>query len=183
MLIIEGSGSGKTNALRNIISRQPDIDKIYLYAKDPHKAKHQLLFNNRQGAALKYFNDFKTFIEYLNDIDDIYENNKEYNANKKPKVLIVFGDTIADILSNEKHNPIVTELFIRGEKLNISLVCITKSYFVVPKNIRLNSAHCFIMKALNKEELQKFAFNRSSDIDFEDFMNLYKNLLQNHILF
>ena len=89
----------------------------------------------------------------MNDIDGIYENNKEYNANKKPKVLIVFNDMIADILSNENDNPIVAELFIRGEKLNIFFVFITKSYFVIPKNIRPNSAHCFIMKVLNKEEL------------------------------
>ena len=90
------------------------------------------------------------------------------------KVLIVFDDMIADMLSNKKLNPIVTELFIRGRKLNISLVFITQSYFAVPKNIRLNSTHYFIMKIPNKQELQQIAFNHSSDIDFKDFMNLYK---------
>ena len=81
---------------------------------------------------------------------------------------------IADMLSNKKLNPIVTELFIRGRKLNISLVFITQSYFAVPKNIRLNSTHYFVMKIPNKRELVHIAFNHSSDIDFQGFMNLYK---------
>ena len=71
-------------------------------------------------------------------------------------------------------NAIITKLFIKGRKLNISLVFITQSYFAVPKNIRLNSTHYFIMKIPNKQELQQIAFNHSSDIDFKDFMNLYK---------
>ena len=78
------------------------------------------------------------------------------------------------MLSNKKLNPIVTELFIRGRKLNISIIFITQSYFSVPKNIRLNSTYYFIMKILNKRELQQIAFNHSSEIDFKDFMNLYK---------
>ena len=78
------------------------------------------------------------------------------------------------MLSNKKLNPIVTELFIRGRKLNISLVFITQSYFAVPKNIRLNSTHYFVMKIPNKRELQQVAFNHSSDIYFQDFTNLFK---------
>ena len=78
-------------------------------------------------------------------MDDIYKNIEEYNPNKKRKILIVFDDMIADMFSNKKLNPIVTELFIRGRKLNISLVCITQSYFAVPKNIRLNSTHYFVV--------------------------------------
>ena len=88
-------------------------------------------------------------------------------------MLIVFDDMIADMLSNKK-NTIVTELFIRGRKLNISCVFITESYFAVPKNLRLNSTQHFIMKILSKRELQQIAFIQSSDIDFQDFMNLYK---------
>ena len=107
-------------------------------------------------------------------MNDIYKNVEEYNPNKEQKILIVFDDMIADMLSNKKLNPIVTELFIRGRKLNISLVFITQSYFAVPKNIRLNSTHYFVMKIPNKRELQQIAFNHSSDIDFQDFMNLYK---------
>ena len=90
---------------------------------------------------------------------------------------------IADMLSNKKLNPVVTELFIRGRKRNISLVFITQAYLAVSKNIRLNSIHYFLMKIPNKRELQQIAFNHSSDINFREFMNLYKNVLQDHILF
>ena len=78
------------------------------------------------------------------------------------------------MLSNKKLNPVVTIMFIRGRKQNIFNVFITQSYFAVPKNIRLNSTHNFIMKIRNKKELQQVVFNRSSNIDFKDFMNLYK---------
>ena len=74
-------------------------------------------------------------------MDDIYESIEEYNSGKERKILIVFNDLIADMLSNEKLNPIVTQLFFRGRKLNISIVFIIQSYFTVPKNIRLNSTH------------------------------------------
>ena len=112
-MIIGGSGSAKTNALLNLINHEPDIDKIYLNTKDPYEAKYQLLINKRESTGLKYFNDPKTFIEYLNDMDDIYKIIKEYNPNKKGKILIVFDDMIADMLSKKKRNPVVTELFIR----------------------------------------------------------------------
>ena len=83
------------------------------------------------------------------------------------------------MVSNKKLNPIVTELFIRGRKLNISFV--TQSYFAVPKNIRLNSTHYFILKIRNKQKLQQISFNHSSDTDFKDFVNLYQNIQQNNI--
>ena len=82
-------------------------------------------------------------------------------------------DRIADMLSNKKLTPIVTELCIRGRKLNISPVFITQSYFSVPKDIRLNSTYFFIMKIPNRQELTQIASHNSSDIDFRDFMNLY----------
>ena len=81
---------------------------------------------------------------------------------------------VADMLSNKKLNRIVTELFIRARKLNIFLVFITQSYFAVLKNIRLNSMQYFVIKVANKRDLQQITFNHSSDIDFQDFMNLYK---------
>ena len=86
-------------------------------------------------------------------MDDIYKNIEEYDPNKKRKILIVFDDMMADMLSNKKLNPILTEVFIRGRKLSISLVSIAKSYFTLPKNVRLNSMHYFIMKIPNKQEL------------------------------
>ena len=103
---------------------------------------------------------------------DIYKSIEEYNTNKKHKILIVFDDMIANRLSNKKRNPIVNELFIRGRKLNVSLVSITQSNFTMPKNIWLNSMHYFIMKLPNEQELQQLAFNDSSYIDFKNIMNL-----------
>ena len=87
------------------------------------------------------------------------------------------------MINNKKLNPIVTELFIRGRKLNIYIVFITQSYFKVPKDIRLNSTHFFIMKIPNKRELQQVVLNDSLDIDFKDFMKIFKNALKNHIIF
>ena len=161
-------------------------------------------------------------------MDDIYKNIEEYNQNKKQKILIVIDDMVADMLGNNKLNPVVTEWFIRERKLNISLGFITQSYFVVPKNIRLNPtyllrenfpyshlfwsvfrcirteygeifrislysvwmrkntdqnnseygnylrSHYSVMKFPNKRELQEILFNHSVDIDFQDFMSLYK---------
>ena len=97
--------------------------------------------NKQESTRLKHFNDSRDFIEYSNNMDDIYENIEEYNPNKKYKILLVFDDMIADVLSHKKINPVVNELFIRGKKLNISLVFITQSYFAVAKNIRLNFTH------------------------------------------
>ena len=93
---------------------------------------------------------------------------------KERKILIVFDDMIADIINNKKLNPIVTELFITGRKLNTSIVFITQSYFKVPKDVRLNSTHFFIMKIPNKRELQQIALNHSSDINSKDFIKIYK---------
>ena len=138
ILMTGGSGWGKTDALLNLINNEPDIDKIYLYTKDPYEAKYHLLINKRENTGLKYFNDSKAFTEYLNDLDDIYKSIEECNPNKKRKILIVFDDMIVDMLSNKNLNPIVTELFIRGRKLNFSLAFVTQSYFALPTNIRLS---------------------------------------------
>ena len=102
---------------------------------------------------------------------------------KKRKVLIVFDGMIAAMINNKIFNPAVTELFIRGRKLNISIVFITQLYFKVSKDVRLNSTHIFIMKIPNKRELQQIASDNSTDIDFKDFIKFIKNVLQNHILF
>ena len=104
-------------------------------------------------------------MEYSNDMLNAYKNIEDYNLDKK---------LIADMVNNKKLNPIVTELFIRGRKLNISIVFITKSYFRVPKNVRFNSAHFFLIKIPNKRELQQIALNHFSDIEFKDFMKNYK---------
>ena len=111
-------------------------------------------------------------MEYSNDIQDVYRNIED--PGKKRKIIIVFDDMIADMINNKKLNPVVTKLFI---------VFITQSYFKVPKDVRLNSTHFFIMKIPNKRELQQIALTHSSDIDFKDFIIFLKNALQNHTLF
>ena len=78
------------------------------------------------------------------------------------------------MINNKKLNSIVTEFFFRGRKRNISIVSITQSYFKVPKYVRLNSIHFFIMKTPNKRELIQIALNHSSDVDPKDFMKNYR---------
>ena len=129
-----------------------------------------------ESTELKYFNDPKSSIEYLNEMQDVYKNINEYNRDKECKILIVFDDMIADLINNKKLNAVVTELFIRSRKLNISLVFITESYFKVPKDVRLNFTHVFIMKIPNKTELQQIALNHSSDISSKDLIKIYKKI-------
>ena len=160
--------------LLNLIENQPDIDKIYLYVKDPYESKYQYLINKRQGVGINHFNDPKAFIEYSNDMHDVYKNIDEYNPDKENKILILFDDMIADMIHNKKLNSIVTKLFDTGRKLNISLVFITQSYFKVPKEVRLNTSHFFIAKISNKRELQQITMNHSSDINTKDFANIYR---------
>ena len=163
----------------NSTENQPDIDKIYLYAKDSYEAKHQYLINKREGLDINHFNDPKAFIEYSNDMRDVYKNIDKYNLDKENKILIVFDDTIADMIHNKKLNSIVTELLITGRKLNISLAFITQSYFKVPKDVMLNTSHFFITKIPNKREFQQIAVNHSSDISTKDFTNIYRKCTAN----
>ena len=174
ILIIGGSGTGKTNALLNLIHNQPYIDKIYLYTKDPYEAKYQFLIKKRESVGINRLNHPKAFIEYFNNMHKVFKNIDNYNPDKENKILIVFDDMIADMIKNKELNSIVTELFIRGRKLNISLVFITQSYFNVPKDVRLNTTHFFFMKIPNKRELQQIAINHSSDINTEDFIEIYR---------
>ena len=167
-MIIGGSGSGKTNALLNLINKQNDIDKIYLYAKDLSEPKYEYLIKKLEDAGIKHINNLNTFIECSNTMDDVYENIHDYNPNRRRKILIVFDDMIPDILTNKKFQTIVRELFMRCRKLNISLVFISQSYFSVSKDVRLNSTH-LIMKINNRRELQNIAINHFGDIDYKDF--------------
>ena len=174
ILIIGGSGSGKTNTLLNLINEQRDIDKIYLYAKDLSEPKYEYLIKNRENVGIKHVNDSKAFIECSNTVYDIYGNIDNYNPTRKRKILIVFDDMIADIMTNKKFQAILKELFIRCRKINISLVFITQSYFSVPKDVRLNSTHYLIMRINNKKELQNIAIKHSAETDYKDFMKIYR---------
>ena len=101
-MIIAGSGSGKTNALLNLIKEQGDIDKMYLYVKDLSELKYEFLIKKREDAGINHFNDPNALIECSNTMDDVYDNTEDYNPNRKRKTLIVFDDIIADIMTNKK---------------------------------------------------------------------------------
>ena len=122
--------------------------------KNPYEAKYQYLINMHENVGTNHFDDPKAFIEYSNDMHDGYKNIDDYNPDIENKILIVLNDMIAEMIHNKKLNSLVTELFIRGRKLNISLVFITQQYFKAPKDVRLNTTHFFIAKIPNKRELQ-----------------------------
>ena len=168
VLIVRGSGSGKPNALLALINNHPDIDEIYLYARDPYEVTYQFLINKRESTGSKCFKMLSVSIQMICKMFSKILVNTTQIKN------VSFDDTIADMINKKKLNSIVTEEFIRGRKLNISLVFIMQSYFKVPKDVRLNSTHFFIMKIPNKRELQQIALNHSSDIIYKDFFKIYK---------
>ena len=174
ILIIGGSGSRKTNTLLNLINEQRDIDKIYLYPEDLSECLYEYLIKNRENTGIKHVNDVNAFIECSNTMDDTYKSINDYNPNRRRKILIVFDDMIAGIMTNKKFQAMKKELFIICRKINISLVFITQPYFSVPKDVRLNSTHYFILKINNRKELQNIAINHSADIDYKDFMKIYR---------
>ena len=127
ILIIGGSGSGKTNALLNLINEKNDIDKIYLYAKDLDEPKYEYLIKKRENAGINHLNDPNALTECSNTMDGVHKNINDYNPRKKRKILIVFDDIIADVKGNTKLQAIIKNLFVRCRKLNISLAFITQS--------------------------------------------------------
>ena len=158
----------------NLIKEEDDIDKISLYAKDLSEPKYEFLIKKRENAGIKHINDSNAFIECSNTMDEFYENINDYNPSRQRKILIVFDDIIAEIMSNKKVHAIIKELFIRCRKLNILLVFITQSCFFVPKDVRLNSTHYLLIKINNRKELQNIAINDSAVIYYKDFMKLYR---------
>ena len=115
-------------------------------------------------------------------MDGVYDNIDDYNPKRKRKNLIVFDDMIAVIMTNKKFQVIIKELFIGCRKLNIFLSFITQSYFRVPKDVRLNSTHYLIMKIHNKRELKNIALDHLADIDYKDFVKIYRDCTSNSFL-
>ena len=183
-LIIGPSGSGKINTLLNLIKKDNNIiDKIYLYAKDLDEPKYQFLIKKRENAEIKNSSDPNAFIEYSNTMDNVYNNIDDHSSKRKRKVLILFDDKTADIMTNKRFQAIIKELFIRCRKLNISLVFITQSYFSIPKEVRFNSTHYLIMKIHNRRELQQIAIDHSADIDYKDLLKIYRNCIKEPYFF
>ena len=155
-MIIGGSGSRKTNESLNLIKEQDDIDKIYFYVKDLSEPKYEVLIKKREDGGTKHFKCIYWVLKYNG-----WRLWKYWWLQHKRKILIVFDDMIADIITNKKIEAIIKELFIRCRKLNISLVLITQSYFSVPKDVGGNSIYYLIMKINNKRELQNIVCNKS----------------------
>ena len=175
-LIIGPPGSGKTNYLLNSIQRDHNIvDKIGLYAKDLEEPKYKILINRREQARINFNNDPNVFIEYSNAMNDILPNIEDYNQRRNRKVLIIFDDMISHVMSDRRAQQILKDLSIRWIKLNISLCFLPQSYFSVPKDVRLNCTHYILFKLNNKRELQNIAINHSADIDYKDFIKIYRD--------
>ena len=130
---------------------------------------------NHEDAGIKNLVDPSAFTQYSNTMDDVYNNIDDYNPRRKTKILILFDDMIPDIMNNKRLQATIKELSIRCRKLNISLAFITQFYFSVLKEVRLNLTHYLIMKIHNIRELQQVAINHSADIDYKDFLKIYRN--------
>ena len=150
------------------------IEKIYFYAKDLNEPKYQFLIQKREDVVIKHSHDPKAFIEYSAYMGDIYNNINDCSPKRNRKILIVFDDMIADIITNQKFQAIIKELFIRCRELNTYLVFTTHSYFFVLKEVRLNSKHYLIINIHNKRDLQQIAINHSEDIDYKNFMKIHR---------
>ena len=124
------------------------------------------MIKKREDAGTKHFSHPNAFIECSNTMDDVYENTDDYNPSRKRKILILLDD--------KKFQSIIKELFIRYKKVNVSLVFITQSYTSVPKDVRLNSTQYLIMKISNRKELQNIAIIILADIDYKNFVRIYR---------
>ena len=133
-----------------------------------------MLIDKREKAGINFNNDPNAFIECSNSMDDILSDIEDYNKKRKRKVLIVFDDMISHVMSDKKAQQILKDLFIRCRKLNISLCFLTQSYFSVPRDVRLNCTHYILFKLNDKRELQNIAINHSADIDYKDFIKIYR---------
>ena len=148
-----------------------------MYARDLSEPKYDHLIKKREDVGIKHVNNSNSFTECSSTMDGV-ENTHDYNPSRRRKNLIVFDDMISDIMTNKRFQAIIEELFIRFRKLNISLGFIRQSYVSVPKEVRLNLTHYLIMKINNQKELQNIAINHSTDIDYQEFIKIYReNLL------
>ena len=134
-------------------TQKQDIDKVYQYVKDPFESEYQLLIKRKENVGIKELKNAKAFINHSQTIDNVYEILEDYNPTKKEKVITALDGMIVDMKANKKISIIVTELFLKGRNLNISLVFISQFYFKVHKTICLNATQYFILKIPNKREL------------------------------
>ena len=165
ILIIGGSGSGKTNTLLNLINEQNDIDKIYLYAKDLSKPKYEFLIKKGEDVGIKYCNDPNAFIEFSNTIYGVYENIDDCNPSRKRKILIVFYDMIADIMANKKFPTIICFLLIK--------MTVTDQLKIMDNKIKANQAQYDLdrlavkISAYSSGDLRKYEYLTGEDLGYK----------------
>ena len=177
ILIVGGSWSRKTSALLNLIKEQDNIDKIYLYAKDLSETKYEFLFKKCEDVGIKHYNVLNAFVECSNTMADVYENIDAYNPSRKRNILIVLM-TWLQTLWQTKNFKLQLKNYLLGAENWITLVFMTQSYFFLRKDMRLNSTHCLIMKINSKKESQNIVINHSADIDYKDFMKIYRECIK-----
>ena len=139
--------------------------------------------DKREKAGITFNNDPNAFIEYSNSMDDILSDIEDYSKKRKRKVLIFFDDMISHVMSDKKAQQILKDLYIRCRKLNISFCFLTQSYFSVPKDVILNCTHYILFKLNNRRELQNTAIDHSADIDYKDFIKIYRDCTKEHFKF
>ena len=133
-----------------------------------------MLIDKRGKVGINFNNDPTAFIEYSNSMDDILSDIEDYNKKRKRNILIIFDDMISHVMLDRRTQQILKGLFIRCRKLNISLCFLTQSYFSVPKDVRLNCTLYILFKLNNRRELQNIAIDHSTDIDYKDFIKIYR---------
>ena len=133
-----------------------------------------MLIDKKEKAGVNFYNNLTAFIEYSNSMDDILSDIEDYDKKRRKKVLIIFDDITSRVISNRSAHQILKYLFIRCKQLNISLCFLTQSYFSVPKDVRLNCIHYILFKLNNRKELRNIAINHSTDIDYKDFVKIYR---------
>ena len=134
-----------------------------------------MLIDKREKAGINFNNEPTAFIEYSNSVGDILSDIEDYNKKRKRKILIIFDDMIFHVMSDRRAQQILKDLFITHRKLNISLCFLIQFYFSVPKDVRLNYTHYILFKLNYKRELQNIAINHSADIDYKDFIEIYRD--------
>ena len=137
-----------------------------------------MLIDKREQTGINFNNDPTAFFKCPNSMDDILSNIEDYNNKRRRKVLVIFDDMISHVMSDKKAQQILKDLSIRCRKLNISICFLTQAYFSVPKYVRLNCTHYILFKLNNKRELQNIAINHSADIDYKDFIKIYRHCIK-----
>ena len=178
IIIIGGLGSGKTNTLINLINEQKDIDQIYLYARELGEPKYEYFIKNRKDAEIKHVNNPNAFIEYSNTMHDVYDNIDDYNSNRRRKILIILDEMIVDIMKNKNilcHNQ---RIVYQMQKTKYFTCFYYSVLFFCSKRFQIKFNTSFNHEKKKRKKLQNIAINNSADIDYKEFMKIYRECMR-----